>query len=82
MSNMDTRDRLAAKLRDMWDNDEFIEETIGMCSYERNWGKMLSFIEYAESIGDGVSADEMAALALVLRKEADGDPLPSEVDSY
>lgn len=66
----------------MWDCDEFVEETIGMCAYERNWGKMLAFIEHADSVGDDVSADDMAALALVLRKEADGDPLPSEVDHY
>jgi hypothetical protein len=82
MSSNDIRTELARRLRTLWDNDEFVESTIGMCAYERNWEKMLAFIEHAESIGDAVTAGDMAALALVLRKEADGEPLPSQVEHY
>ncbi|MST60031.1 hypothetical protein [Parafannyhessea umbonata] len=82
MSSDSLASELERRLRALWDDDEFVRSCIAECKNDRNISRMIGFMERAEECGDTVTSDDMCLLALVLRKESDGEPLPSEVDHY
>ena len=65
------RQKLADKLREIYDDKDFVFCTIAIAKTERAWTTILDFIETSEKLEENISSDNIQILALRLRDEAD-----------
>lgn len=57
---------LAQLLRDIYDDDDFVDGVIAVARNDENRSIITAFIEYARNIGDEVTSDDVLMLALRL----------------
>ncbi|MGN0194608.1 MAG: hypothetical protein ACI39G_05820 [Pseudoramibacter sp.] len=62
----ETAKKIIPKLRKYWDDDEYVEGVIINAKNDDNLNIISDFIDYAENIGDEITADHISALALSL----------------
>lgn len=57
---------LSQLLRDIYDDDDFVDGVIAIARNDENRSIITAFIEYARRIGDEVTSDDVLMLALRL----------------
>lgn len=58
--------QLEPMLRELWDDDEFIQGVIANAGTDDNIQKIIGFINYSRSVYDKITADDISKLALLL----------------
>lgn len=68
-------DKLVPLLKELYDNDEYIEGVIDFANSDENIQIIIDFINHAKEINDHITSDDIAALALVLgnKEKKDGE---------
>ena len=57
------------KLREYYDNDDYVQGVILNAHGDKNLETISAFIDYAEENEENINSDDIAALAFVLRKK-------------
>ena len=60
---------LREKLKNIWDDRDFINGTICLLENDLYISKMIDFLEIAKEQGDEITSDDVLALALVFDTE-------------
>lgn len=68
---MSVREELETILRNIYDNDEYVDNIIGEALTEENWQTMVDFAEKAQDEGKTVTYEDMVGLSLILRERLD-----------
>lgn len=75
MAAQSAADVLRPLLRDVYDDDDFVEGVIAVAREEENRRVIIDFIAHAKDVGDEVTSDDLLMLAIYL---ADNGPLKRE----
>lgn len=59
-------EELEPLLREVYDDDDFVDAILGEAGGDENLGVIADFIDHANSAGDEVSSDDLMMLALYL----------------
>ena len=68
---MSVREELETILRNIYDDDEYVDNIIGEALTEENWQTMVDFVEKAHDEGEAVTYEDMVGLSLILRERLD-----------
>ena len=60
---------LKRRLWEIYNDWDFVMGILCIAHGDKTWGKLLSFLEIAEEVGDQVSSDLITAVALKIGKE-------------
>lgn len=69
----DTRKRLMILLREIYDDRDFVCGAVCNAVNEKQWKKMITFIEEARNAGRLPTSDDILALSVILGEEADAE---------
>lgn len=63
--------KIEPKLREYYDDDDFVQGVVINAGSDKNLEIISEFINHAEQIGDAISSDNIAAMAVMLGLEED-----------
>ncbi|WP_455129379.1 ribonuclease HI [Pseudoramibacter alactolyticus] len=69
VSLSETAKKIMPKLREYYDNDDYVQGVILNAHGDKNLETISAFIDYAEENEENINSDDIAALAFVLGKK-------------